>query len=110
MRDSRVGLRVALTLLSAVLAFGFVACSTTQSAGTQIDDAAITAAVKAKLAADPDVAAINIDVDTNSAVVTLSGKVENANQRSEAERLARETDGVQRVINNLTVGDENPVG
>jgi osmotically-inducible protein OsmY len=110
MREARTVLRVALTLMMVTLACGLVACSTTQSAGQQIDDAAITAAVKAKLAGDPDTAAINIDVDTNDAVVTLSGKVATSAERSEAERLARETDGVARVINNLTVGDDNPVG
>jgi hyperosmotically inducible protein len=82
-------------------------CSTSQPIGEQIDDAAIVTAVKAKLAADTDVAALNIDVDANEGVVTLSGRVDTAAESAEAERLARGTDGVKRVINNLSVGDRS---
>ena len=91
----------------AVVGLGLAACSTTQPVSEQIDDAAITAAVKAKFAGDPDVAAIDIDVDTNEGVVTLSGRVESADQSREAARLAADTDGVRRVINNLSVGDRS---
>ena len=94
-----------MTLLAVVGLFGLAACSTTQPVSEQIDDAAITAAVKAKFAADPEVSAIDIDVDTNEGVVTLSGRVETADQSREAAKLAADTDGVRRVINNLSVGD-----
>lgn len=94
---------VCLALL-AVLALG--ACSSTQTAGEQVDDAGITARVKAKLAADGDVNPFNIDVDTNEGVVTLQGRVEKEEARTKAEQLARETDGVRRVINLVKVGDQ----
>ncbi|HLF55552.1 MAG TPA: BON domain-containing protein [Thermoanaerobaculia bacterium] len=81
------------------------ACSTNVSAGRQIDDAVITAAIKTKLAADTDVAAHNIDVDTNEGVVTLSGRVDTRDAKRQAEAMALNTDGVRRVINNLSVGD-----
>jgi osmotically-inducible protein OsmY len=97
---------IVLLVLLAAGALGTVACSTTVPASVQAEDTTITAAVKSKLAADPDVAALNIDVDTNEGVVTLSGRVETLAEKSEAERLARETDGVRRVINNLRVGDQ----
>lgn len=96
-----------------LLAFGLVialvagACSSTISPKTQLSDAEITASVKTRLAADPDVAALNIDVDTLEGVVTLSGRVESAAEKSEAERVARGTDGVRRVNNNLLVGDRS---
>jgi osmotically-inducible protein OsmY len=94
-----------LTLAAcAVLVLGLGACSSTQSASTQIDDAALTSAVKAKLTADPEINPFNIDVDTDEGVVRLSGKVEKAAARSEAERLARNTEGVRRVINDIDVG------
>jgi osmotically-inducible protein OsmY len=67
-------------------------------------DAALTAAVKARLAADPEVDAFAIDVDTVDGVVTLSGKVESAAQRDEAAELARGTDGVSEVVNRIEVG------
>ncbi|MDP3288108.1 MAG: BON domain-containing protein, partial [Methyloversatilis sp.] len=46
---------------------------TTSQMGDFIDDAAITAAVSARLAGDPDLSAIKIDVDTRDGKVTLSG-------------------------------------
>jgi hyperosmotically inducible protein len=66
-------------------------------------DAAITASVKAKLIADPDVKALDINVDTYESRVILHGKVTSANQRTLAERHARETNGVKGVRNELTV-------
>jgi osmotically-inducible protein OsmY len=67
-------------------------------------DAGITTAVKAKFAADDVVKAYQIDVDTQEGVVTLSGSVESAEAERAAVRLASETDGVARVIDDLTVG------
>jgi osmotically-inducible protein OsmY len=67
-------------------------------------DAAITAAVKAKLLADPDTAGLKIDVDTADAVVTLTGTVKSAAEKAEAVKLAGETTGVKSVTDRLTVG------
>src|SRR4029453_19061635 len=90
-------------VLALLLVLG--ACSSTRTAGTQVDDASITAAGKEKLAADGDINPFNIDVDTNEGVVTLQGRVEKEAARTKAEQLARETDGVRRVINLVKVGD-----
>jgi osmotically-inducible protein OsmY len=78
-------------------------CATNRSVGDQIDDAAITAEVKARLVADTDVAALNIDVDTLDGVVTLTGQVDDDEARLEAERIARTTPGVIRVISRIRV-------
>jgi osmotically-inducible protein OsmY len=43
-----------------------------------------------------------VDVDRN--VVTLRGTVETAMEKAEAERIAKETEGVTRVNNQLKVG------
>lgn len=91
-----------IVALAAILAVG---CASTQSASTQLSDSAITAKVETKLAADPEINPFNIDVDTNEGVVTLSGAVEKELARAEAERLARATDGVRDVINDITLGD-----
>ena len=99
-------LQIAFVLALAVVGpLGLTACSTTRPVSEQIDDAAITTAVKSKLLADPQVAGHNIDVDTKEGVVTLSGRVDTADQSREAAKLAADTDGVRRVINNLSVGD-----
>jgi hyperosmotically inducible protein len=87
--------RVSAWLSAAVLAVATVACS--QS------DAGITTAVKSKMAADDTVKAYRIDVDTKSRVVTLNGKVDNARARARAVELAKATEGVADVVDNLTV-------
>lgn len=76
-----------------------------QRAQPALEDAALTAKVKAKLAADPEVTAYAIDVDTLEHVVTLSGRVGSAEEAAEAEKLARHTAGVQAVVNRLAVGN-----
>jgi osmotically-inducible protein OsmY len=66
-------------------------------------DAATTAAVKTKLLGDTKVGGLMIDVDTKDNVVTLSGTVHSAAERTEAVRLARTTTGVKQVIDKLTI-------
>ena len=66
-------------------------------------DATVTTTVRNKLAAEPTTSAARINVDTSNGVVTLSGAVPTAAEKSEAERIARNTQGVTQVVNNLTV-------
>lgn len=66
----------------------------------RLADAAISARVKARLLADPEVNGLAIDVDTVNGVVTLNGRVETLAQRDEAVKLARTTEGVV-AVNNL---------
>lgn len=65
-----------------------------------LDDATITARIKARLVADPEVNAFHIDVDTVDGQVTLTGRVATELQRTEAGQLATRTEGVS-VVNNL---------
>jgi hyperosmotically inducible protein len=67
-------------------------------------DAAITAAVKSKFLADTAVSGLKIDVDTSNGIVTLTGMVGSAQESERAETMARKTDGVGSVVNNLRVG------
>jgi len=103
---NKTTLRASLVCFTLAIVLVLGACSSTNTAGTKVDDAAITAAVKAKLATDGDINPFNIDVDTNEGVVTLQGRVEKEAARTKAEQLARETDGVRRVINLVKVGDK----
>ena|SRR5436190_4677433 len=66
-------------------------------------DAATTAAVKTKLLGDTKVGGMKIDVDTKDNVVTLTGTVNSAAEKTEALRLAKNTTGVKRVIDKLTI-------
>jgi hyperosmotically inducible protein len=74
-----------------------------KAAGRATADATITAAVKTKLATVKGVIANDINVDTNDGVVTLKGSVPEASQKARAEEVARNTTGVKRVVNELTV-------
>jgi hyperosmotically inducible protein len=69
-----------------------------------VTDAAITSAVKAKFLADTSVAGLKIDVDTKDGVVTLNGNVATRGEADRAVSMARGTDGVTRVVDNLRVG------
>jgi hyperosmotically inducible protein len=73
-------------------------------AGPFVDDAMLTARVKARLIADPEINPFQIDVDTVDGTVTLNGMVDTDDQRAEAEKLASRTPGVTQVINVIRVG------
>lgn len=72
-------------------------------ADTAVGDAALTAAVKTKLLADPKVSGLKIDVDTKNGMVTLTGTVRSQAEKDEALRLARETENVKNVTDQITV-------
>lgn len=68
-----------------------------------IEDASTNAVVKAKLLANQNTKGLNINVDTRNRVVTLSGQVASAEERQLAELLARNTENVAEVRNELIV-------
>jgi len=82
---------------------GYKVGSDPRSIGTQIDDATITAKVKLKLIEDPITKARKIDVDTVNGVVTLTGVVESEKEIKRAIEIARNVEGVKKVVNNLSV-------
>jgi osmotically-inducible protein OsmY len=66
-------------------------------------DGWITTKVKAKFLDESILKGSDIDVDTTDHVVTLKGTVLSAAGRSRAETIARGTQGVTRVVNQLIV-------
>jgi hyperosmotically inducible periplasmic protein len=66
-------------------------------------DVGITTSVKSRLAADDTVKAYKIDVDTKEGVVTLTGEVSSQAAKETAVKIARSTDGVASVVDNLTI-------
>jgi osmotically-inducible protein OsmY len=90
--------RILLIVLGALLALAIASCER-----RGITDSAITAAVKSKLAVSDENDAINVNVDTSGGVVTLSGVVRTQANKEQAEGVAANTEGVTRVINNITV-------
>jgi hyperosmotically inducible protein len=66
-----------------------------------LNEAALSAKIKAKMALDDLVKARAINVTTRATTVTLSGVVESKAEHDRAMSLARETDGVTQVIDDL---------
>ena len=75
-----------------------------RTAGSWIDDVMISSKVKAKLIANSEIKAGDIDVSSSQGVVTLIGRVSSQTIKSTAERVARDTSGVKDVHNELLVG------
>lgn len=71
------------------------------SASNAVKDAGITAAVNAKLAADPGLSALRINVDTAGGRVALIGDAPDSAARDRATTLARSVEGVLEVENRL---------
>ncbi len=67
------------------------------------NDATITAKIKAKLAADKQLSALSIAVNTTDGHVTLAGTVASHELIAKAMAHALETDGVRDVTSNLQV-------
>jgi len=93
------------TTASAGMSGALTGCRTAEPARLQADDSTITSTIQAKLASDGDLKPYEIAVTANRGVVTLKGRVKTDGARERAERYARETDGVQRVIDLVKVGD-----
>jgi hyperosmotically inducible protein len=69
-----------------------------------ITDAILTGKVKTIFLADPSISGLKIDVDTKDGVVTLTGTVPTADEKTRAVDAARQTDGVKSVVDHLKVG------
>ena len=87
--------RLSTFVAALAIAFSAVACGQT--------DSGVTMKVKAKFAQDDIVKAHQIDVTTREGVVTLTGEVDTMAARQQAVRLARQTEGVTNVVDELKV-------
>lgn len=74
-----------------------------ERAGDRTADAALTTRIKARLVAEDNLSALDINVDTSNGVVTLSGDVDNEAQVDLAEKVVEDIDGVKSVHNKLQV-------
>ena len=69
--------------------------------GEVITDSAITTDLKTKYLAEPGVPGLDIHVETNNGIVTLSGNVKTKAEMEKAMSVARGTHGVKRVVNHM---------
>jgi osmotically-inducible protein OsmY len=78
--------------------------------GKSLDDAWIYTKIVSKLATNQQTPALKINVDVTDKAVTLRGQVESSAAKMEAERVAKDTDGVKKVSNMLKVKTSSSSG
>ena len=95
---------ISITLLTAFTSTG---CSMikhpNQTAGSYIDDVTISNSIRARYVGDNLVSAYAIKVETLRGVVQLSGFANSQAERTTAERIARDVNGVRDVRNDIIV-------
>jgi hyperosmotically inducible protein len=73
--------------------------------GTRDKDSGVTSVIEASLESNDKVKARQVEVQTRERVVYLTGVVDTEEARREAGRVAWRTEGVDGVVNELTVGE-----
>lgn len=74
-----------------------------QTTVTSTTDATISARVRSQLAADTALSAFDFSVRSHSGAVILGGSVDSHIAREQAARVAKATDGVRSVTNQIVV-------
>jgi hyperosmotically inducible periplasmic protein len=101
----RILIVVAGSLVGAALLALSGCASSMVSKSTRHSDSGITSVIQASLEANDKVKARQVDVETREGVVYLTGVVDTEGARQEAARVAWRTEGVDGVVNDLTVGE-----
>jgi hyperosmotically inducible periplasmic protein len=99
-----ISMRKLLTVFA--LAASIAACSAVsgrETAGEYVDDATITAKVRAAIIGEPSLKPLEVSVETMQDVVQLSGFVDSPQAKYKAGELALGIDGVRSVRNDLIV-------
>ncbi|WP_027014786.1 BON domain-containing protein [Comamonas composti] len=97
---------LSFALLAGTAVLATTACSVAreqQTMGSYVDDAAITTAVKAKMAEDKTVSATSISVETLNGTVQLSGFAKSAAEKNRAGEIAGSVKNVRNVRNSIIV-------
>ena len=71
--------------------------------GESFNDQWLGSKIKSKLVAEPEIRSLNIDVDVHKGIVTLTGIVGDRYQKKRAIQIAKATDGIRWVVDNLKV-------
>lgn len=74
-----------------------------RSTGQYIDDKSLTVRVKHALSENPEYKFSDVDVDVFRGTVQLNGFVSTDQQKSQAEDIAKGVQGVNNVVNNITI-------
>lgn len=74
-----------------------------RSTGQYIDDKSLTTRVKSALGDNPEYKFDDVNVDVFRGTVQLSGFVNTSDQKSKARDIVKQVQGVNDVVNNITV-------
>jgi osmotically-inducible protein OsmY len=102
-KTSIIATTIALALGAGTVAAQDTAAASERTLGQTVDDATITASVKAKLLADERTQGFDVNVDTAKGVVTLTGGADSSAAKDAAQELAGNVEGVIEIKNELTV-------
>ena len=97
MRSLTPGKVPIVMVIAMIILAGCSAMTGHQTPRAAVNDSALTTKVKTTLLADATVNAIAIDVDTTDGIVSLSGLVDNEQERRRAIQIAQSMSGVKRV-------------
>jgi hypothetical protein len=98
---------LAVVFLLALMAGGCALAGRTL--GTYVDDKVVSLSVKHGIGTDRWRALRSVNVDTYEGTVYLSGEVDTAAQKADAEAAAWRVEGVEQVINDLSVRSDGAV-
>ena len=101
--NMRTPLSAAVMAVALLTTAGCAVSRGQQSAGAYVDDATITTQIKSRMLENPAVSGTSISVETLNGTVMLSGFAKNANEKTTAERIARDVNGVKSVKNEIAV-------
>lgn len=79
------------------------AAGRSESVGESLEDAWIHAKIRSKLLAEGEFPGGSLNVDVNNQVVTLRGSVSTSADKAKAEQIAKTTDGVKSVRNQVAI-------
>jgi hyperosmotically inducible periplasmic protein len=77
-----------------------------RNTGQYVDDKSLTSRVNSALANNPDYKFDEVSVTALKGTVQLSGFVNTSDQKTKAGGIAKQVEGVQDVVNNITVKDK----
>jgi osmotically-inducible protein OsmY len=92
-----------MVAVGAVLSAGCAVTDRQSTVGEFVDDATISTRVKARMAEDPAVSAMRLQVETLNGTVQLSGFATSQAEKERAAALARSVPNVKAVRNDIIV-------
>ena len=102
-RNAIIAASIGAGVVLAPAAFAADADRERQSVGEYVADAALTTKVKAAIMADKELSVLDISVETNEGVATLTGTVGTDTEAEHAATVAGGVKGIKEVENRLTV-------